>query len=417
MKPFDDVHCRRAVAWAVDQAGQRDARGGPLAGGDVATTMIPPPVKYHRAFDLFPTPGGRGDLAKAKAELAACGLPNGFETKMACRNTGKESAQAEAVQASLAKIGVKVTIDQHEPSQYLSAQLGIPANMRAKGYGLALAAFGPDWPAPYALLRPTVDGRTILPQGNSNYASLDDPAVNAAIDAGAAATDDGAAQQAWTKADQAVVRSAAYVPLVYDKALNIFSERLTNIYFTPAYLMTDFASLGVVHDRMTRFVLVRAARGTVTLWLVSVVTFGLFFLVPKVLGSNPAVLFAGRSPDAATVAAVTEKLGLDRPCRPSIGILSAASSPAGISTPGRTPPGARRPAWDTRSRTTCRSGRRWSTRCRSPFPSPPEPPSWPSAQGSASGSSRRCTPGAASTGSRPRRRWPAPRSRSISPVW
>jgi peptide/nickel transport system permease protein len=61
------------------------------------------------------------------------------------------------------------------------------------------------------------------------------------------------------------------------------------------------------------FVLARAVRGTVILWLVSVITFLLFFLVPKALGSNPAVLFAGRSPDAGDVAAVAEKLGLDKP--------------------------------------------------------------------------------------------------------
>ncbi len=246
VEPFDDIHCRNAVAWAMDKSAQQIARGGPVAGGDIATTMITPPLKYYKDFDVFETPGGKGDIDKAKAELAACGLPNGFETKLASRNTGKESAQAEAVQASLAKIGIRVTIDQYEPSQYLSAPLGIPDNMRSKGYGLAMAAFGPDWPAPFALFSPTVDGRKILPQGNSNYAELADPAVDEAIDRGAAATNDGVAQEAWTTVDQGVVRSAAYVPLVYDRALNVFSDRLTNIYFTPAYLMADFASFGVV---------------------------------------------------------------------------------------------------------------------------------------------------------------------------
>jgi peptide/nickel transport system permease protein len=64
---------------------------------------------------------------------------------------------------------------------------------------------------------------------------------------------------------------------------------------------------------MTRFVIRRALGGIVILWLVSIITFLLFFLVPKALGSNPAVLFAGRSPDPSTVVAVTRKLGLDKP--------------------------------------------------------------------------------------------------------
>ncbi len=64
---------------------------------------------------------------------------------------------------------------------------------------------------------------------------------------------------------------------------------------------------------MTGFVVRRVVRGAVILWLVTIITFLLFFLVPKVLGSNPAVLFAGRSPDAGNIAAVTAKLGLDKP--------------------------------------------------------------------------------------------------------
>jgi len=64
---------------------------------------------------------------------------------------------------------------------------------------------------------------------------------------------------------------------------------------------------------MVGFVIRRVLGGIVILWLVSVITFLLFFLVPKVFGSNPAVLFAGRSPSAEAIAAVTRKLGLDKP--------------------------------------------------------------------------------------------------------
>lgn len=64
---------------------------------------------------------------------------------------------------------------------------------------------------------------------------------------------------------------------------------------------------------MTRFIVRRLIGGIVILWLVSVISFLIFFLVPKALGSNPAVLFAGRSPDPGTVASVTRKLELDKP--------------------------------------------------------------------------------------------------------
>jgi peptide/nickel transport system permease protein len=64
---------------------------------------------------------------------------------------------------------------------------------------------------------------------------------------------------------------------------------------------------------VTRFVVGRLVGALIILWLVSVLAFVLFFVIPKELGNNPAVLFAGRSPDPATIAGVTKKLGLDRP--------------------------------------------------------------------------------------------------------
>jgi peptide/nickel transport system permease protein len=42
-------------------------------------------------------------------------------------------------------------------------------------------------------------------------------------------------------------------------------------------------------------------------------TFGIFFLGPKLVGTNPARLFAGRVADAEAIKAVEKKLGLDKP--------------------------------------------------------------------------------------------------------
>lgn len=64
---------------------------------------------------------------------------------------------------------------------------------------------------------------------------------------------------------------------------------------------------------MIRYITRRLVGVVVILWLVSMITFLIFFLVPKALGSDPAVMFAGRSPDAATIALVSKKLGLDEP--------------------------------------------------------------------------------------------------------
>jgi peptide/nickel transport system permease protein len=60
-----------------------------------------------------------------------------------------------------------------------------------------------------------------------------------------------------------------------------------------------------------RYIIRRILGAIVVLIVISFLTFGLFFEVPHWLHSDPAVLFAGRSPSAATIAAVRHKLGLD----------------------------------------------------------------------------------------------------------
>jgi peptide/nickel transport system permease protein len=62
-----------------------------------------------------------------------------------------------------------------------------------------------------------------------------------------------------------------------------------------------------------RFLIRRTVGGIVVLVVISIITFWLFYALPKLLHSNPAALYAGRSPSPATIAAVSEKLGLDKP--------------------------------------------------------------------------------------------------------
>ncbi|HTW20037.1 MAG TPA: ABC transporter permease [Mycobacteriales bacterium] len=64
---------------------------------------------------------------------------------------------------------------------------------------------------------------------------------------------------------------------------------------------------------MVRFLIRRIVGGVVVLIVISIITFWLFYALPRHLHSNPAALYAGRSPSTATIAAVSEKLGLDKP--------------------------------------------------------------------------------------------------------
>jgi peptide/nickel transport system substrate-binding protein len=245
-KPFDNIHCRNAVALIVDRKAQQIARGGASGGGAIATTMLPPGIQYQKDFNLFPAAGNTGNVDAAKAELAKCGKPKGFDTKVAYRTKGKEPQQATALQADLAKIGIKAQLVPFSSSLYFSAGIGVPATVHKQGLGMAFAAWGPDWPAPYGYYHFIVDGRQILAQGNSNYGELNLPSVNNGIDTALKAPDSEKAAD-WLAVDKAVVGSAVYIPLLDDKFYLMHSARATNVYVTNAFSGEfDFSSMGVI---------------------------------------------------------------------------------------------------------------------------------------------------------------------------
>jgi peptide/nickel transport system substrate-binding protein len=245
--PFTNVHCRRAVQYAVSKVDWQTARGGPIGGGDIATTMLNPAVKGYVKFDDYPDNSGNGDVAKAKDELKQCGLPNGFSTHLATSSSGKGKNMAAAVQNSLAKVGIKVTIDEGDPSTYYSQFIGSPSVNRKKGFGLMIAGWGADWPTGYGFFSSLIDGRKILPQGNSNYSETNDPQINKMIDQAVASTDANAAAAIWGNVDKQLMQDATLVPMTYDKALVISSTNITNVFILSSMLgIYDFQALGHV---------------------------------------------------------------------------------------------------------------------------------------------------------------------------
>lgn len=244
--PFDNIHCRRAVQYATDKVALQTARGGADAGGDIATNMLPPNIAGHDPnLDPFGTKQGKPQIDKAKQELAECGKPNGFETKIAVRNKGKEPKTAEALQQALAQVGIKATIDQSDASLYFRSTIGSPDNVHKKGYGIMTAGWGADFPTGTGFLQVLVDGRLIQQSGNNNYAELNDPEINGLIDQATAESDPAKAADLWKQINAKVMDTATQLPFVYDKALNYRNPRLTNVYVYSYFGEWDFGSLGV----------------------------------------------------------------------------------------------------------------------------------------------------------------------------
>ncbi len=244
--PLDNVHCRRAVQYAADKVSLQLSRGGPVAGGDFAGQMLPPTLPAYEKFDAYPSgPDEKGDLAKAKEELAMCGKPNGFSTKIATSNVPKGTKGAAALQQGLARVGIKTDIAAVDSSTYYSGFIGVPDNVHKRGLGLALAGWGPDFPTEFGFFSQIVDGRNIKSQGNSNYAELNDPAINMLIDQATSETDQAKRTDIWKQVDRKVMESADVMPFVADKALDYRNPRVSNVYINDSFGQYDLVNMGV----------------------------------------------------------------------------------------------------------------------------------------------------------------------------
>lgn len=242
--PLTNIHCRMAVEYAVNKVSAQTALGGPLR-GDIATTVLPPNITGYTKFDQYPTPNNSGDDTKAKAELTACGQPNGFTIGLADRaDRPNEVAAATAIQAALGKVGIKATISGYPSGKYFSDYAGAPAFVHAHNLGLMMMAWGADWPTGYGFLQQVVNGSAIASSGNTNLSELNNPAINALLNNGIKNADTAARTAVWGQVDKAVMAQAVIVPLVYRKDLLVRPPSATNVTVTQAYGMYDYLNIG-----------------------------------------------------------------------------------------------------------------------------------------------------------------------------
>jgi peptide/nickel transport system substrate-binding protein len=244
--PFDNIACREAVMYAADKTGYQAAYGGPLAGGDIATSLMPPIIPGYQQTDEFPNGADHtGDIAKAKAALATCGKPDGFSTNIAFRaERPKEQAAAEALQQSLGKVGIKLTLKPLPSTDYFSIDVGRPQYDVDNGIGIAVNGWGADWNNGFGFLQQIVDGRVIRPTGGSSNLSVNVPAINSMIDAANLETDATKANADWAAIDKAVMDQAVILPGVWGKAVTVRGVGLTNVFVNQAFGQYDYLSMG-----------------------------------------------------------------------------------------------------------------------------------------------------------------------------
>jgi peptide/nickel transport system substrate-binding protein len=246
VKPLDNVHCRRAVEYAADKTAFQTAFGGPIAGGDIASTVLPPTLTGFHRFDLYHAlTQPHGDLANARQELAACGQPHGFTTTLAYRATNpKETDAATAEQQALSRAGITLALRGYS-SGIFDELVGTPAYVHQHDLGLAINGWAADWPDGFGFLYNLTAGLTIQSAGNSNIEELNDPVVNNLFTKALATSNTAARNAIWPQIDRQVMTDAVILPGVYGKALLYRNPHLTNVYVHQYYAGYDYANLGL----------------------------------------------------------------------------------------------------------------------------------------------------------------------------
>jgi peptide/nickel transport system substrate-binding protein len=244
--PLDNIDCRKAIEYAMDRTGYQTAYGGQFAGGDLATTILPPSVPGYQAFDLYPNgQDHKGDLDAAKKSLEACGQPNGFETNIAYRaERPKEKATAEAFQQALGRVGIKLTLKPYPQGDYFAQYAGLPPYVVKNKLGLATNGWAADWPDGFGFLSQIVDSRVIRETGGSSNTSVRIPEVDKMLDQALTELNTDKRNQMWGAIDKRVMEEAVIYPGIYSKSLLVRSKNATNIFVTDAYGEYDYLGLG-----------------------------------------------------------------------------------------------------------------------------------------------------------------------------
>jgi peptide/nickel transport system substrate-binding protein len=244
--PLDNINCRKAIQYGMDRTAYQAAYGGQFAGGDLATTILPPNIPGYQAYDLYPNgQDHKGDLDAAKKALADCGQPNGFETNIAYRaERPKEKAAAEAFQQALGRVGIKLTLKPYPQGDYFAQYAGLPPYVVKNKLGLALNGWQADWPDGFGFLSQITDSRVIRETGGSSNTSVRIPEVDQMLDKALTELNTDKRNQLWGGIDKRVMEEAVIYPGVYSKALLVRSKNASNIFVTDAFGEYDYLGLG-----------------------------------------------------------------------------------------------------------------------------------------------------------------------------
>lgn len=206
---------RQAIAYAIDKVAMVEIFDELSAGTVMGTahTAIPPGNLGYEDYDLYPTPGDRGDPDKCRALLAEAGYENGLTITAVHRDVDANPEVAESYAADLEKGGITVRLIALGHKDYYPF-LQDPANARAGAWDISAPSWTPDWFGNNgrAFMQPMFQTNNV--RGTSNYGCYSNVDVDRLIEEALSTTDPTRARAAWHEVDLQVMKDVAIVPIL-----------------------------------------------------------------------------------------------------------------------------------------------------------------------------------------------------------
>jgi peptide/nickel transport system substrate-binding protein len=105
-----------------------------------------------------------------------------------------------------------------------------------------------DYPDPATFIEPLFNGANIHPSSNQNYAELDDPEINQAIQEALLLPLGEDRNRAWEDINREVTERAVWVPWSWDSETIFHSGDLVNPIYNEFFSHVDWVNMGIAQE-------------------------------------------------------------------------------------------------------------------------------------------------------------------------
>ncbi|WP_419999954.1 ABC transporter substrate-binding protein [Streptomyces boninensis] len=207
-QPWDDVHVRRAAAYAINRkdviASTQGRAGAPLNTLIAPELMRPLGSKEEVGKALDSIPVYEHSIAKAKAELKKSKVPNGFSgTYVIATST---AATGEVIVDQLKKIGIKLKLESVADSAFTARLTGGPDTRPVTSSETGACSPDPSWDSIFL-------GKANAAKGGLNIANYTPPEVDKLLADGLKTQEPKQRLQIYTDLLKRLGKDVPYVPL------------------------------------------------------------------------------------------------------------------------------------------------------------------------------------------------------------